>query len=508
MKINPLHAIDFYKSSHKFQYPPGTTMVYSNLTPRSDRLSSIPRHLFDGHVVFFGLQHFIKSFLIDCWNREFFQKPKYDVVSAYKRRMDTSLGRDAIPTDHIEALHDLGHLPICIRALPEGSRVPIKVPVLVIYNTHPDFFWLTNYLETILSAEIWKPITSATVAYHYRKLLERYAFVTGADPDFVKFQGHDFSFRGMSGAADAAISGAAHLTSFVGTDTIPAIDLLEDYYNGNAEKELLGCSVPATEHSVMCMGGKEDEIGTFRRLITELYPKGIVSIVSDTWNFWRVVTDYVAALKPQILAREGKVVIRPDSGDPVKVICGDPAAPYGSPAHRGAVGCLWDVFGGSGTKEGYRLLDPHIGLIYGDSITLPRAEAILEGLKQKGFASSNIVFGIGSFTYQYATRDTFGFAVKSTYGEIDGVGQEIFKDPITDEGTKKSARGLLAVKHDGRGFYLEDRQQDFYPLGCHLEQVFRDGVLYFDDTIDLIRRRLYQPQKAHGEPVSEAEATA
>lgn len=496
MNLNPLTCIDFYKADHRRQYPTGTTMVYSNLTPRSDKLSPIPPHLFDGHVVFFGLQHFIKWFLIDTWKTGFFDIPKEEAVGRYKRRMDTSLGAGAIPVEHIEALHDLGYLPIAIKALPEGSRVPVKCPVLVIYNTKPEFFWLTNYLETVLSCELWKPITSATIAHHYRLLLDRYAQETGAPQAFVPFQAHDFSFRGMSGIHDAALSGAAHLTSFVGTDSVVAIDLLEEFYNGNAEAELLGCSVPATEHSVMCMGTCDGEIETFRRLITKTYPSGIVSIVSDTWDFWRVVTEFAEELKPEILRRKGKLVFRPDSGDPVKIICGDPDAPAGSPAHRGAVQCLWDVFGGSTTEKGYKLLNDAVGLIYGDSITLQRAEAILSGLKAKGFASSNLVFGVGSYTYQYVTRDSFGFAVKSTYGEVNGEGREIFKDPVTDGGVKKSARGLLRVATvDGR-YVMQDRQPSINSDGCELRTVFIDGQLVIEDSIADIRARLEESRLA------------
>ena len=490
MKQNPLTAIDFYKADHRRQYPERTTLVYSNLTPRSDKLSPIPAHLYDGTVVSFGLQFFIKDFLIDTWNDGFFTKPKAEVVAAYKRRMDTSLGAGAIPIDHIEALHDLGYLPICIKALPEGTRSPIKVPVLVIYNTHPDFFWLTNYLETVLSCYLWKPMTSATIAAHYRTLLERYAEETGADKGFIPFQGHDFSFRGLSGVVDAALSGAAHLTSFVGTDTVAAIDLVEDFYNGDAEQELIGCSVPATEHSVMCMGSFEGELDTFHRLITQLYPAGIVSIVSDTWDFWKVITEFTVTLKPEILAREGKLVFRPDSGDPVKIICGDPVAEAGTPEFKGAVECLWGIFGGTTTDKGFKVLDAHVGLIYGDSITLTRAEAILTGLKAKGFASSNVVFGIGSYTYQYVTRDSFGFAVKSTYGEVNGVGREIYKDPKTDNGIKKSARGLLHVAKMGGVLTLSDQQGAIDVEGCSMREVFRDGKLLVDDTIADIRNRL------------------
>lgn len=489
MKLNPLHAIDFYKADHRRQYPAGTTLVYSNLTPRSDKLSPIPPHLFDDHVVFFGLQHFVKHHLIDTWNAEFFGKPKAAVVARYKRRMDTSLGAGAIPVEHVEALHDLGHLPLCIKALPEGSRVPIKCPVLVVYNPRPEFFWLTNYLETVLSCELWKPITSATIARHYRVLLERYAGETGSDLAFIPFQAHDFSFRGMSGVHDAALSGAGHLTRFVGTDTVVAIDLLEDYYRGDAERELLGTSVPATEHSVMCMGTCDGELATLRRLITEIYPSGIVSVVSDTWDFWRVVTGFAEALKPEITGRPGKLVFCPDRGDPVKIVCGDPDAAPGTPARKGAVECLWDIFGGTETAKGYCVLHPSVGLIYGDSITLARAEAILESLKPKGFASGNLVFGVGSYTYQHVTRDSFGFAVKSTYGEVDGIGREIFKDPVTDTGVKKSARGLLRVATVDGCYHMEDRRPAIDDDSCAMRTVFHNGVLLVDDSIGLIRAR-------------------
>ena len=487
MKLNPLTAIDFYKTDHRRQYPEGTTEVYANFTPRSGHLAKVIDH-HNLHVVFFGLQYFIKDYLIDTWNQYFFQQDKAKVVAQYKRRMDTSLGVDAIAVEHIEALHDLGYLPIKIKALPEGSRVPIGVPVLTIVNTHPDFFWLTNYMETIMSCYLWKPITSATTAFEYKKLLTNYALKTGTPLDFVQFQAHDFSFRGLSSWQDASISGAAHLTSFVGTDTVSAIDLVENYYEIDAEEELIGTSVPATEHSVMCMGMQDGELETFRRLIEDIYPQGIVSIVSDTWDFWQVITEYTVLLKEKILAREGKVVIRPDSGDPVKIVCGDPDAPQGSPEYKGAIECLWDVFGGTITATGHKMLNPHIGLIYGDSITLERATNILQGLEAKGFASGNIVFGVGSYTYQYVTRDSFGFAVKATSGIVKGDRREIFKAPKTGNGNKKSAQGLLRVEQQGNSFVLFDRQTPEQEAQGALQTVFVDGKLLQNHSLKEIRQ--------------------
>lgn len=810
-----LTQIDFYKADHKSQYPKGTEVVYSNFTPRSSRLANVIRENYDEKIIFFGLQYFIKDYLIKEWNDSFFNQPKDKVVAKYKRRMDTALGEGAIDVSHIEALHDLGYLPIRIKALEEGSHVPIKVPVLTVVNTVPEFFWLTNYIETVMSCELWKPCTTATIAYQYRKLLDTYANITGANKEFCALQGHDFSFRGVSGRKDAAVGGMGHLLSFVGTDTVSAIDAVEEWYNADAEKEFIGCSVPAcydseteiltedgfikfseltadkkvaqyledgsvsfvvpseyynmpyegymvhwtndghssvdilvtpnhrmvrikedkfthelfeagdtsyknrkgysqrsylpvsgntsskeyanmtpfeklkvafqadgsfpsredcyksgqirfslkkerkkdrlisllnecdlsytvsekdkrgyysfwinpnkdqvfqknfdwvslnksvawynefitelgywdgcfknncvvysstnkqcidkiqaiaaisshkthikehldkrgnrkllysvvisnknklsganiqrkfveykgtvhcvsvpskmlivrrnnkvtvcgnTEHSVMCMGTDVGEFDTFKRLVTEVYPSGIVSIVSDTWDYWKVLTEYLPALKQDILNRPvntiglSKVVIRPDSGDPVKIICGDPDGKT-EPQVKGSIELLWDVFGGTINEKGYKELDSHIGLIYGDSITLDRAHQILDKLEKKGFASSNIVFGIGSFTYQYNTRDSFGFAMKATYGEVNGVGRELFKDPVTDSGIKKSAKGLLRVEKENDNFVLYDQQTWEQEKQGELKVVFENGELVKETNLSDIRKRVLE----------------
>jgi nicotinamide phosphoribosyltransferase len=486
MNLNPLIQTDGYKVDHRSQYPKGTSLVYSNFTPRSTAHAPKVEGC-DNKIILFGLQYFIKWYLIEGWFRNFFSRPVDEVVAKYKRRIENYLGPDAITYEHIEQLHELGYLPIAIHALPEGSAVDERVPVLTIENTLPDFFWLTNFLETVLSCMLWKPSTSATTARKYRQLLNMWCKRTGGDPEFVKFQAHDFSFRGLSCIQEAQMSGAAHLLSFVGTDTIPAIDFLEDYYGADSDKELIGCSVPATEHSVMCMGSKKGEFETFKRLITETYPAGIVSIVSDTWDFWQVVTDFLPRLKDEIMSRNGKVVIRPDSGDPVKIICGDPDAPPDSPAYKGAIACLWDTFGGTETETGHRQLDDHIGLIYGDSITLDRCSEICRLLDLLKFASTNVVLGIGSFTYAYVTRDTYGWAMKATAGAINGEEIEIFKDPKTDSGMKKSAKGFLAVN---KGRIIDELSQDQAKYITELEPVFVDGELVREHTLQEIRERI------------------
>ncbi|WBU87889.1 nicotinate phosphoribosyltransferase [Cellulophaga omnivescoria] len=481
--MNPLLYTDGYKVDHRRQYPEGTTLVYSNWTPRKSRIDAIEE------VVFFGLQYFIKKYIIEEFNTNFFNKPKKEIAEKYSRRINNYLGPNAVGIKHIEDLHDLGYLPMVIKALPEGSSVPIRVPMMTMYNTLPEFFWLTNYFETILSTTIWMPCTSATIAKQYRKILDKYAKETSTALEFVDWQGHDFSMRGIAGMEAAVMSASGHLLSFSGTDTIPAIDFLEEYYNANSDNELVGGSVAATEHSVMCMGTNTGEQETFKRLITEVYPNGIVSIVSDTWDLWKVLTEYLPNLKEDVLARDGKVVIRPDSGDPADIICGNPNGKT-EEEKKGVIELLWEIFGGQTNSKGYKELDPHIGAIYGDSITTARATDICERLKQKGFASTNVVLGIGSFTYQYNTRDTFGFAMKATYGEVNGEGREIFKDPITDDGTKKSAKGLLKIAKENGTYKLVDQVNWEQEKTGELKEVFKDGKLLVNDSLQDIRNRV------------------
>lgn len=485
MRLNliAMALCDFYKVGHPFQYPEKTEYIYSNFTARKTRLPGMDK------MVLFGLQYFCKEYLIDYFNQNFFNRPKAEVIAQYQRRMKNSIGPLA-SYQHIEDLHDLGYLPIRIKALKEGTAVPMRVPFLTIVNTDPKFYWVTNFIETLISAVIWQPCTSATIAMKYREVLNHYARKTGMPAEFVQWQAHDFSFRGMSSPETAITSGMAHLLSFTGTDTIPAIDALEYYYGANSDKELIGGSVAATEHSVMCAGGLEDELGTFKRLITKTYPAGIVSVVSDTWNLWDVCTKILPALKEEVLARNGKVVIRPDSGDPVNILCGDQQAVPGTPEYKGVIELLWDVFGGIQTPTGHKLLNSHIGAIYGDGITISRASEICERLAAKGFASQ-VVFGIGSWTYQANTRDTFGTAMKATWAVVDGQARNLYKDPITDDGTKKSATGLLQVINGERGaLILREKVSPEEETQGLLTPVFENGKLLVNQTLAEIRARI------------------
>jgi len=588
-----LSSIDSYKLGHADQFPEGTTKVYSNFTPRSLKHLPVPHQCGTIRVVWFGLQAFLND-LQSVWQETFFDRPKDEVVAEFMELVGPFCGPRGFNQSRIEWLHDLGYLPIEIKSLPEGTLVPAGVPVLTITNTLPEAYWLPNFLETWLSADLWKPSTAATISYTYRKIIDHYAELTGGNKEFVMWQGHDFSSRGMSGIQDAARTGAGHLLSFAGTDNVTAVQLVNDAYHG--KETFVGGSVPATEHSTMTSsilveaerlrqtGVDEDnvmtqaELNVIKRLVTEVYPSGVVSVVSDSFDFWKVITEIAPTLKNEILDRVpdqlglAKVVFRPDSGDPVKIICGDVEiidikssnkndeidleyaqdvaidilvnaaaneAGHGelgelttegyfrvngkiykavvdiewnrydkqyyyvdghtlvsfvetelSPQQKGAIECLWDTFGGTTNEKGFKTLNQRVGLIYGDSITLDRCNEILKLLAEKGFASDNVVFGIGSFTFQYNTRDTLGFAMKATYVEIDGKPYSIFKDPKTDSGTKKSAKGLLQVVQDGDTLKVnQDVTWEQEKQGL-LRTVYRDGKIVVSETFADIRSRL------------------
>jgi nicotinamide phosphoribosyltransferase len=480
--MNPFFLADFYKISHRDQYPSDTEQVWSNWTPRSSRVAGTT------DVVHFGLQYFLKHYLGEVFQSEFFGSPLAEVISEYRELITATLGVADPKTDHIEALHKLGHLPLKIYSLPEGSSVPLGVPAMVVTNTIDEFFWLPNFLETILSNTLWKPSTSATTAQRFRRVFEKRAKEYGhTDLSFIDWQGHDFSFRGMSGVEDAILSGMGHLTSFSGTDTIPAIVAANKYYRAG-----LGCggSVPATEHSVMCAGGQDGEFETFERLITKTYPSGVVSVVSDTWDLWTVLTNYVPRLKNQILGREGKVVIRPDSGNPEKILCGDPF----SSVPRVSDGVLRLLRKALGSANG---MINGAGAIYGDSITVDVADKILDRtINEIGLSPFNVVFGIGSFAYEYVTRDTHNFAMKATAVRRSGKVIPIFKNPVTDTSHKKSHKGIPAVYRTEAStetkpvYYVSEGSDPSALDNCAFEVVYENGKLFVDNDFQTIRNRV------------------
>lgn len=424
--MEPILLTDGYKVEHHRMYPKGIELVYSNFTPRSNKYFS---EASEGSVVF-GIQYLIKEYLIKQFNNGFFNRPKEEVINEYKGRLVPFMGCTEV--SHIEKLHDLGYLPIEIKALPEGSICPVGVPMLTIQNTHPEFAWLTNYLETLLSNVLWMPCTNATNARLFKKELCRHAHKTRFPENInLGFLVHDFSMRGMNSIESSIVSGMAHLTSFCGTETIPALEAVEKYYNADAKTELIAATVPATEHSIECSNAvfdtdengniQIDEYNYFKRLITELYPSGYVSIVSDGFDFWNVIENILPSLKEDILSRDGRVVIRPDSGDPVDIICGlrtnqkyetrisggkfycnyvpfDDYPVYeeiSEGQYYGAYYMLGKIFGWNTTSNNYKYPIDKIGLIYGDAINLEREKQIYSRLESVNLAACNLILGRG-----------------------------------------------------------------------------------------------------------------
>jgi nicotinic acid phosphoribosyltransferase len=470
MKKSPVAVLfetDAYKLNHHNFYPEGTEYAYSNFTNRGTRIEGI------NHVVAFGLQAFIQNYIVDGFEA-FFAADEDEVARLYEARVNSILGPNTVGSDHIRALHRLGYLPLNFRAVKEGTMVPLKVPTLTVENTHPDFAWLVGYIETVLSASIWHPSTAATKSAYMRRFFEEWVDRQGANKDFIDWQWHDFSFRGQTSPESAASSGAGHLLSFLGTDNLNAFEWIDYLYPG--DNGFIGGSVSATEHSIMTARGKENELETYEYLL-EKEPTGILSIVSDTWNIYNVLENILPTLKDRILARDGKVVIRPDSGDPADIICGT-VAEFGAgttPEEKGTIELLWETFGGTVNANGLKTLDSHIGAIYGDSITPERAEDIFERLEAKGFAVDNLVYGAGSYFFQYNTRDTFASAFKNTHIVINGVPRDTVKDPITGH-SKKSATGRLAVKKDETGeLVLIERATPEQEAVSELQTTWKDG---------------------------------
>ncbi len=595
--VNPMLETDFYKTIHHLAYVPGLDYLVSYWTPRMTRIPEVDK------VVMFGLQALIKEHLMDDFEKNFFGRTWEELETEYRRVIAHTMTEQAADTTEMKRLHDLGYLPIEIRAVSEGTRINIKTPMFEIRNTVKGFGWLVNYLETYISVNIWQPMTAATIAYKYRELVDAYFDLTVDGGNRAAACG-DFSMRGMTSKEAAYKASAGHLTSFTGSATIGSILWLEDFYNCDCTKEVVGLGVPSTEHSVMSSYGREGELECYRHLIEDVFPKGLLSIVSDTYDYWNVLTNYLPRLKDSIMARDGKIIIRGDSGDPVDIVCGtrggdifiphdceDPLAIitaahancrklnreyladkaqaliiegvteeglkdyflrngdklcswsdigkdvyevrignelyevdliYGgdldkenslrsgikevsitkrelTPAEKGTVELLWEVFGGTVNSKGYKALNPHIGAIYGDGITPERAAAIYARLEDKGFAVNNVTLGIGSFTYQYVTRDTLGFALKATNAIVNGEERQIYKDPATDKvkgnNFKKSQRGMCVVYQDGDDIRYEDHltiaQAQARDAENLLRPVFKDGQLLVDESIQTIRARLH-----------------
>lgn len=508
---------DGYKQVHAEQFPKGLTKLVSYLTPRKSRLKSQDK------MIFFGLQAFCKEYLIKVFNEGFFNLPIDEVKVHYTRILDVMLGKGNYGVDKIVGLHQLGYLPLQIKALPEGTMVPMGVPCIEITNTHDEFAWVVQWVESLLSSEIWKPCLHANVGYSYRMIANKYYELT-VDDELPRYRAmSDFGFRGMSCLQEATKASASWLLSFVSTATIPAVPYLEEMYNCDCEKEMVGYSAVSTEHSVMASNYAidGDEITFIKRLLTEVYPNSSFSMVSDTYDYWNLVDNLLPQLKDEILAHNGKLLVRPDSGN----ICDISVK---------TIEHLYDIFGGTVNSKGYKVLNPKVGCIYGDGVTQERAEKIYQTLMEKGFAANNILFGAGSFSfnaieedgvlYPY-TRDTFCVAIKATFGIVNGKPVQIFKDPKTDtDSFKKSQKGMCLVYRgkDGEIHYIDglegnetadnktiseiaaavsvnkiadgelDATKSIDNAGINLlEKVYEDGRLVKEQSLQEIRDRLH-----------------
>ena len=486
MNTNPMLLIDFYKAVHAEMLPEGITKSVSYFTPRMSRVKRWDK------VVMFGLQGFIKTWLIDYFNREFFNRPFDQVIHEYRRVMDASLGAGAYNIGKIVKLHRLGYLPIEIVALPEGTRVPMHVPMFGITNTHPDFAWLPQSLESLISAESWHPMLAATVGYTYRQIVNKYYDLTCDDVIRRSKALGAFDFRGEECLESAVKAGAGWCLSFLNTATVPVIPYLEQIYNCDCTKEPVAYGSPSTEHSVMCsnFAVDGDEETLLRRLLTEIYPNTSFSAVLDSYDYWNVIDNILPKLKPEILAHNGCMLMRGDSGDCVDVV-------------TRTVFKLWELFGGTVNSKGYKVLDPHVKAIYGDSITVQRCEEIYKILMENGFACSNVSLGVGSFSFQCIeedgelkpfTRDTFSSCIKATYCEINGKPTPIFKNP-KDGGFKKSQKGCCLVYRDADG-NLDYLDELTWEQACDrsnlLVPVFRDGKLLKEYSLAEVREILHE----------------
>lgn len=484
--INPMLLIDFYKAVHAEMLPVKITKSVSYFTPRMSRVRMWNK------VVMFGLQGFVKTYLIDYFNERFFERPIDEVISEYERIMDASLGKGVYGLQKIKDLHALGYLPIEIWALPEGTKVPMHVPMFCITNTHDDFAWLPQALESLISAEAWHPMLAATVGATYRGIVNKFYDETCDDSVSRNKALGSFDFRGEE-CTDSAIKAAAGwCLSFVNTATVPVIPYLEKLYNCDCTKEPVAFGSPSTEHAVMCSNYAVDgdEVTLLKRLLTEIYPDTSFSAVLDSYDYWNVIDNVLPQIKPEIMAHNGCMLMRGDSGDCIEVV-------------TKTVFKLWDEFGGTINSKGYKVLDPHVKAIYGDSITIQRCERIYEILKDNGFAASNVALGVGSFSFQCVeedgilkpfTRDTFSSCIKATYCEIDHKPYPIFKNP-KEGGFKKSQKGCCLVYKNDNGELCYKDEYTWEEASCNSKQelkvIFRNSELLIDDSLANIRNRLH-----------------
>ena len=448
---------DSYKYGHAQMYPEDTSKVYSYFEARTGA--------FFKKTVFFSLQYILKEYFVGNVITQ-------EMIDKAEKIIDVHLGPGVFNRSAWQYILDVhgGKLPLSIKAVPEGTPVDVGNVLFTVENTDPNCFWLTNFSESILS-HVWYGSSTATLAYETKKVLRHFLEITDDDPDAtINFSFHDFGYRSSSSDESAAIGGSGQLLSFMGTDTVAAIELLMDYYN----TDVCAYSVNASEHSVMTGEGREGEFDVVRRLLNK-YPKGILSLVIDSYDYRNFIREAGTTFKDYIMSRDGKLVFRPDSGDPIET-------------SLEVMELLGKYFGYTHNSKGYKVLNSKVGMLWGDGINLLGIKNILQNLVDNGWAASNVVFGQGgALHHSGVSRDMQRCAFKSSHQVAGGIEKNIFKDPI--DGSKMSKKGRLALlKKDGKFITLEE-------VGGNVKddiliEVFRDGDLLVDYSLDEIKSNL------------------
>lgn len=459
--LKPHLSTDFYKVSHGMNingkpalHPEGITHMYETLTPRDN--SYFP---YDNKMVAFGYELFMKQ-LVETWNENFFNKSWEYLKSDFDVFAHMSSPEvHASMAAKFKQLHELGYLPLVVRALPEGTLVPMRVPVLSIVNTLPEFYWLPGYLETTLLANTFVTSSVASVARQFRKIGQSFADLTADNNAYLDFQFHDFSQRGQHGDEASVVSGIGHLSSFKGSDAIPAVAEAMKMWKETDQGQLIGASVIATEHSIMeSLGGQygtdtQGQINAWESLI-DRNQNGILSVVADTYDYWEVVDAVLPALKDKIMNRNGKLVLRPDSLAEDRHSTGERIETVGMQLAR-TLDALYATFGGHVNSKGYKVLDEHVGVLHGEGVTLENIEEIFDTIVAAGFSTENVVFGVGAYVYSVrVSRDDFAQALKASACIIDGEEKMIFKFPKSEsEAFKRSPKGAVSI-HGTSGAYV------------------------------------------------------
>ncbi len=456
MDTNLILNVDSYKTSHYLQYPPQTSHVSSYIESRGGDYEQL---------VFFGLQAFIKEYLTKPITKEQIDQAE-EIILAH------GLPFNRQGWEYILHKHD-GYLPLAIEAIPEGTVIPTKNVLLQVVNTDPQCFWLPNYIETALLRGIWYPTTVATLSWHIKQIIAQALEKTADNLDSLPFKLHDFGARGASSYETSTLGGAAHLVNFLGTDTLASILAIRKYYH----EPLAGFSIPAAEHSTITSWGKDRETDAYENMLKQFSGQGkLVAVVSDSYNLWHAIDEiWGNQLKQQVINNGGTIVIRPDSGNPVDVVCQ-------------TIEMLMGKFGYFVNSKGYRQLPDYLRVIQGDGIAQDTIGLILKAMMERKLSAENIAFGMGGGLLQKVNRDTLKFAMKASAVKINNVWCDVFKAPVTDSG-KTSKKGRLALIKYQQNHYQTLRQEQIANQVNQLSLVFKNGELLIDDSFEKIRFR-------------------